>query len=777
LIRQRIAPSVRRELTLAIALVLSVFGVLALSPVASAAISGQQGEAWGKFGTDPGQMMDPSFMGVDSTDGSVFVGSYPSFEFTETVIQKFSPAGHLEGSAFIPGISWVGIAVDHAAGRFYVLEDEEMGSAEFVATKILAFETTPDAGVLKPATPEELPVPDPASPEGLIRPQELVLDPSTGDLIVLAEDEAGHAVLQHIDTGGAGSVGTRWVDTDSAIGLPAPFNGGSERAIAVDPHGLTFVLNAKNGGAAFQARTLPANFTGASTLSPVPGFAGAIPGNELEFLARPQSITEGLNFGPQIAVSTSADGNDTLFWKSIETAGERDRFKVIINGYSLGAEAKTVIYGGGVEQGKCAVETGRSALAAGPAGTLVVLDQGQEVSEGESPGWFPVVSTFGPGGTECPAPAASFKLESGGSAVTTVPAGSSVTLNASASELHGATLAQAVWTVKGPEEFALPAAGLTTIASGRFSQEGTYAVRLIVETSPIAGQEKFGTKFSTEPQTLVVTAPVAGGEFPLNLTTSGSGAGTFQCKVEGGPAGACAAKYESGTEVEVVDVPGSDSQFVNWTGACTGTGPCALTVSQAENVGAVFNLKAVPTTEFTLTVTPPSGGTLLCNFGSGAATCAAQAKYASSKVVTVTAAPASGFEFTGWTGDCSGTAACSVSMTAAHTVGATFKAVSSGGGGGGNTGGGGGGGGTVPPPGGGTVPPPGGGKPHPKTPAQILAEKRQKAIAKCKKSKGNAKAQCLKKAHEIGKPKKKAKKKGAKAREFDRVVSGAAWQG
>jgi Divergent InlB B-repeat domain len=776
LIRQRIAPSVRRELALAIALVLSVFGVLAASPVASAAISGQQGEPWGEFGTGPGQLMDPSFMGVDSTDGSVFVGSYPSFEFTETVIQKFSPAGQLEGSAFIPGISWVGIAVDHAAGRFYVLEDEEMGSKGFVATKILAFETNPDAGVLKPATPEELPVPDPASAEGLIRPQELVLDPSTGDLIVLAEDEAGHAVLQHIDTDGVGSVGTRWVDTNSAIGLPAPFNGGSERAIAVDSHGLTFVLNAKNGGAAFQARTLPANFTESSALSQVPGFADAVPGNELEFIALPPRITEGINFGPQIAVSTSTDGNDTLYWKSIETVGERERDKVIINGYSLRAEAKTVLYGGGVEQGKCGVETGRSALAAGPAGTLVVLDQGREVTEGESPEWFPVVSTFGPGGTECPAPAASFKLESGGSAVTTVPAGSSVTLNASASELHGATLAQAVWKVKGPEEFTLPAAALTTTASGRFSQEGTYTVRLIVETSPIAGGEKFGTKFSTEPQTLVVTAPVAGGEFPLNLTTSGTGSGTFQCKVEGGPAEACAAEYETGTEIEVVDVPGTGSEFATWTGACTGTAPCVITMSQAENVGAVFNLKSASTTEFTLTVTPPSGGTLLCNSGSGAATCAAQTKYASGKVVAVTAAPAAGFEFTGWTGDsCSGTGACSVTMTAAHTVGATFKAVSSGGGGGGNTGGG---GGTVPPAGGGTVPPPGGGaKPHPKTPAQILAEKRQKAIAKCKKSKGKAKAQCLKKAQQIGKVKKKVKKKGVKAREFSRLVFTDAWQG
>jgi hypothetical protein len=777
LIRQRIAPSVRRELALAIALVLSVFGVLATSPVASAAISGQQ-EAWGEFGTDPGQMMDPSFMGVDSTDGSVFVGSYPSFEFTETVIQKFSPEGNLEGSAFIPGLGLVGIAVDHAAGRFYLLEDEEVGSKGFVATKILVFKTAPNAqGELEELSPA-LPVPDPASAEGLVSPQEIVLDPSTGSLVVLAEDEAGHAVLQHIDTSGSGGVGTRWVDTGSALGASPRLPGGSYRAIAIDAQGLTYVMNAKLGGDEIQARTLPVNFAASSTLSSVPGFAAAVPSEGTGFTARPASEGEGLNYGPQITVAT-AGGNDTLYWKSLETVGGADRDEVVINGYSVQAEAKTVLYGGGGEQGHCGVESGRSALAAGPDGTLVVLDHGEEIGEGESPEWFPVVTRFGPGGSECPAPVAAFKLESGGTTATSIPSEASVMLNASASELHGATLTGAVWKVKGPEEFTLPATGLTTTASGRFSQEGTYTVRLTVETSPIAGHEKFGTKFSTEPQTLVVTAPSTATEFPLSLTAGGTGSGSFQCKVEGGSAEACAAEYDTGTKVEVVGVPGSDSQFANWTGACTGTGPCVLTISQAESVGAVFNLKSAPTTEFTLTVTPPSGGTLFCNSGSGAATCAAQANYASGKVVFVTAAPAAGFEFTGWTGDvCSGTGACSVSMTAAHTVGATFKAVSSGGGGGGNAGGGGGGGGSTGG-GGGTVGTPVGGgvKPHPKTPAQIVAEKRQKAIAKCKKSKGKAKAQCLKKAHEIGKPKKKAKKKGAKAREFDRVVSGEAWQG
>jgi hypothetical protein len=43
-------------------------------------------------------------------------------------------------------------------------------------------------------------------------------------------------------------------------------------------------------------------------------------------------------------------------------------------------------------------------------------------------------------------------------------------------------------------------------------------------------------------------------------------------------------------------------------------------------------------------------------------------------VVTLTAAPAAGSTFAGWSGVCSGTGGCSVTMTVARTVTATFTA-------------------------------------------------------------------------------------------------------
>jgi len=95
-------------------------------------------------------------------------------------------------------------------------------------------------------------------------------------------------------------------------------------------------------------------------------------------------------------------------------------------------------------------------------------------------------------------------------------------------------------------------------------------------------------------------------------------------------------------------------------------------------------------------------------------------------------------------------------INADTSVTAIFNLTPSGGGGGGGSGGGGNSGGSTNP---GTGTPGGGGNSgsSTKTPAQKLAEARRKAIAKCEKKSGKAKAQCLKKAHEIGKPKKKSK--------------------
>lgn len=724
------------------------FALLLAPSAALAGASGQLGKWDPTVGAGEEEVFNGRPMGVDSADGSVFIGSFNE-NLTEMVFQKFSKTGNFEGAVTLPTLSYVGIAVDSVNHRFYVLKDE--GGAKEV-TKILAFSTIPNAsGELVPAPEKELPVPTGAA--ALFQPQELVIDPSTGNLIVLAKNEEELTVLQRIDVDpvtGAGTVSESFVDSAEVIR--------PRRGIAVDAEGLVYILSfVPGGGEPLIAESLPADFTASSSPTPVPGFEEAVPLEEFRI-----RTAAAFNFGPQVAVASSPIGGDTIFWKAEENnTGEPELY---IHNYSVKGEATAAVFGGGAEE-ECRIATETTSLAAEDDGSLVAFDQGTAISTpGQEPAHFPIVYTFGPGGSGCPAPAPAFKLESGGQGVTAVPTGSTVTFNGAESELNGATLEKTVWKVEGPEEFSEVVAGPAQTFSHPLTAVGKYIVRMVIEAPTL----NFGSVFSAQPRMLEVTA----GEptkFALDLSTSGTGTGSFKCKVDGGAEEACAAEYESGEEVEVVPNAAAGSKFAKWTGDCTGTGACVLTMDAAHSVVGEFKTESTPPAEFTLTITPPSNGSIKCDSGAGAGSCAA--KYTKGAVVTLTETPASGFEFAGWTGDCSGTGACSVTMDAAHTVGATFKAVSSGGGGDGDNGGG--GGTSNPPSGGGTPPPPpgGGGTPH-KSPAQILREKRQKAIAKCKKLNGKAEAKCLKKARQIGKPKKKAK---GKARVSARVVGLETW--
>jgi List-Bact-rpt repeat protein len=744
----------RQKLALVAATALTLIGVLSAASGASAAVSGQLG-AWGEWGTGAGKVFDPSFMGVDSTDGSVYVGSYPA-DFASTKIQKFSEAGALQGSVSIPTLALVGIAVDHARERFYVLQDQagidSRDAAKFVATKILAFSTTPNgSNQLVPAAVAEYPVPPVEEEKTLFAPREIAVDPSNGDLVVLAEDSAGHAVLQRISTSGSGSVGARVVDSGSSLK--------SRAGIAVGNDGTTYVLTdtAPLVGASplVQAYTVPAGFSPA-TLSPLAGFAAAATAeawpSELDFAATPPNSLEGLNYGPQVALATTADGERTLYWKGVDTLSDGNHAgNYAIHGYSIGQEATSTAIGKGASEGLCRIQTGSAALAAGKDGSLVVLDQGEEVFEESTlPTWFPAVFRFGAGGSGCPGPAAAIKLTqgAGGPVVSSVSAGTSVTLDGSGSELGGGTLADMTWTIEGP-------GGPTTLHGEKpsqvFATEGQYTIRLNMKTSLFS---PIGTNIVAAPKKLTVTAGNGTPEFPLTLSKAGTGSGGFEC--DGGAGfGGCGAQYAEGTTVTVKAVAAAGSKFANWTGDCSGSGTCQVTMSAARTVGAVFNLESGGGTKFALTV--GKGGTGIGSVTSSPAgincgvTCSAA--FDPGTKVTLTAAPSAGSTFAGWGGACAGTGSCLVTLTAATSVTAVFVP-SQAGGGGGNSGGGssGGSGGAAAPskPGGAA---PGGGK----TPAQLLAEKRAKAKAKCKKLHGKAKAKCMKRANEIGKPKKKKK--------------------
>ena len=145
-----------------------------------------------------------------------------------------------------------------------------------------------------------------------------------------------------------------------------------------------------------------------------------------------------------------------------------------------------------------------------------------------------------------------------------------------------------------------------------------------------------------------VTANFAQPGFDLTTNPSPIGGGT----VTGG------GTYASGTYVTVNAVPAAGYGFANWSGDCSGTGTCSVTMNADKSVTANFE-KA-----FTLTATPvPSAGGTVTGGG----------VYVSGADVTVSATTNSGYTFARWSGDCSGTGTCSLTMNADKTVTAHFE--------------------------------------------------------------------------------------------------------
>jgi hypothetical protein len=184
-----------------------------------------------------------------------------------------------------------------------------------------------------------------------------------------------------------------------------------------------------------------------------------------------------------------------------------------------------------------------------------------------------------------------------------------------------------------------------------------------------------GTCVVTMTAATTVTATFTLQTFTLMVTKPGNGAGNVTSTPAGIACGVdCMQSYNYNTMVSLTATPSTGSTFTGWGGACTGTGACTVTMTAARNVTATFTLM-----QFTLTVTKTddgaAGSTVSGNGINCGGTCTAQVNYGT--VVTLTPTPgatnATLSDFTGWGGTCSGTGACTFTMTAANTVTAGFK--------------------------------------------------------------------------------------------------------
>src|SRR4029077_3337259 len=111
--------------------------------------------------------------------------------------------------------------------------------------------------------------------------------------------------------------------------------------------------------------------------------------------------------------------------------------------------------------------------------------------------------------------------------------------------------------------------------------------------------------------------------------------------------------------------------FAGWArGSCSGTRGCVGTLDPTPSGAATFDLKPDKTLDV---ATDGTGSGSVSSSPAGidcGSTCTND--FAFGTVVTLTATPDVSSDFAGWTGDCSGTGTCIVTMDAAHSVTATF---------------------------------------------------------------------------------------------------------
>ncbi|MCL4225096.1 MAG: hypothetical protein KJZ91_11580 [Myxococcales bacterium] len=168
-----------------------------------------------------------------------------------------------------------------------------------------------------------------------------------------------------------------------------------------------------------------------------------------------------------------------------------------------------------------------------------------------------------------------------------------------------------------------------------------------------------------------VTATFALRTNVLTVSSDGTGGGTITSAPGGIDCGAtCTAAFAHGTTVTLTATPNGQSMFTGWTGACTGSGPCTVTMDMARAVTATFTLQS-----HGLTVVKAGNGAGTVTSSPAGISCGTDCSepYNAGTVVTLTATPSTGSVFSGWSGGgCTGTGTCAVTITAAISVTATF---------------------------------------------------------------------------------------------------------
>jgi hypothetical protein len=237
--------------------------------------------------------------------------------------------------------------------------------------------------------------------------------------------------------------------------------------------------------------------------------------------------------------------------------------------------------------------------------------------------------------------------------------------------LFGNPSAQTAVTVNVPAGIQFTFAGKTYTGSQTINiGQGSYTLSTASPQSTGTGSQDVFVSWDdggiqSHSVTVGSTALTITGSYKMQylLTTAASPAA-------GGSVSPASGYYDLGSLVGVSATASAGYAFAGFSGACSGMGPCSVTMSAPTSVTGNFTVTAtqylltlteIPLSEGTITVTNPGPNAPYYNPGS---------------VVQIQAVPNASFEFDYWTGDCAGTnPLCSITMNGPRTAIAHFSAV------------------------------------------------------------------------------------------------------
>jgi len=163
--------------------------------------------------------------------------------------------------------------------------------------------------------------------------------------------------------------------------------------------------------------------------------------------------------------------------------------------------------------------------------------------------------------------------------------------------------------------------------------------------------------------------PTSATSFQLTVTAPTSGTGTVTSTPAGiSCPGTCSASFPANSQVALTATPIGSYSFSGWSGSCTGTSACSVTMAANESVTASF------TAALGLTVALTGSGTVMSTPAGINCPGTCNANFPANSQVSLTATATGTNSFVGWSGSCTGTSACSLTMTANESVTASFAA-------------------------------------------------------------------------------------------------------